>query len=121
MRLFTPALLLLAVTSTAQPTPQQIAQWFPPDQLMTIGVYYYPEAWPESQWERDIANIKKFGFEFIHLGEFAWSFMEPVEGQYEFGWLDKNIELAHKYGRKSSFVRPARHRRPGSPANTPKS
>jgi len=30
------------------------------DQLMTIGVYYYPEAWPEAQWEApDIANIKK--------------------------------------------------------------
>jgi beta-galactosidase len=107
MRLVTAALLLLAVTSTAQPTPQQIAQWFPPDQLMTIGVYYYPEAWPESQWERDIANIKKFGFEFIHLGEFAWSFMEPVEGQYEFGWLDKNIELAHKYGLKVVLCTPS--------------
>ncbi len=107
MRLVTAALLLLAVTSTAQPTPQQIAQWFPPDQLMTIGVYYYPEAWPESQWERDMANIKKFGFEFIHLGEFAWSFMEPVEGQYEFGWLDKNIELAHKYGLKVILCTPS--------------
>ena len=108
MRLVTAALLLLAVTSPAQqPSPPQIAQWFPSDQLMAIGVYYYPEAWPGSQWERDIANIKKFGFEFIHLGEFAWSFMEPVEGQYEFGWLDKNIELAHKYGLKVILCTPS--------------
>src|SRR5271165_2716263 len=107
MRLVIAALALLAPTCIAQPTPQQISQWFPPDQLMTIGVYYYPEAWPESQWERDIANVSKFGFEFIHLGEFAWSFMEPVEGQYEFGWLDKNIELAHKYGLKVILCTPS--------------
>ncbi len=107
MRLVTAALLLCAATCAAQPTPQQIAQWFPSDQMMTIGVYYYPEAWPESQWERDMANIKKFGFEFIHLGEFAWSFMEPVEGQFEFGWLDNNIELAHKYGLKVILCTPS--------------
>ncbi|MBI4893330.1 MAG: beta-galactosidase trimerization domain-containing protein [Acidobacteria bacterium] len=41
------ALLLLIAASLL---PAQPAQWFPPEQLMTIGVYYYPEAWPESQW-----------------------------------------------------------------------
>ena len=29
------------------------------------GVYYYPEAWPESQWARDIANMKKMNLEFV--------------------------------------------------------
>ena len=41
----------------------QLNQWFPPEQMMAIGVYYYPEAWSETQWERDVSNIKKFGFE----------------------------------------------------------
>ena len=36
-----------------------------------IGVYYYPEHWPESQWERDIKRIAELGFEFIHLAEYA--------------------------------------------------
>ncbi|HML15419.1 MAG TPA: beta-galactosidase [Bryobacteraceae bacterium] len=74
----------------------QPAHWFPPGDLTTIGVYYYPEAWPESQWERDIANIKKLGFEYIHVGEFAWAFMEPEEGQYQFVWLDRVIALAQR-------------------------
>lgn len=62
--------LLFATICTAQ-----TSQWFPQQQMMTIGVYYYPEAWPESQWDRDVANIKKFGFEYIHLAEFSWAFL----------------------------------------------
>ncbi len=96
------SLLALAALCAAQP-----ATWFPPEQMMTIGVYYYPEAWPESQWERDISNIKKFGFEYIHLAEFAWAFMEPEEGRFEFGWLDKNVALAHKYGLKVILCTPS--------------
>ena len=96
------AALLFAAACSAQPN-----QWFPPEQMMTIGVYYYPEAWPESQWERDIANIKKLGFEYIHLAEFAWAFMEPEEARFEFGWLDKNVELAKKHGLKVILCTPS--------------
>ena len=69
------ALALLTMFAAAMTA--QVNSWFPPEQLMTIGVYYYPEAWPESQWERDIANIKKLGFEYIHLAEFAWALWSP--------------------------------------------
>lgn len=101
--------LTAALCAAAPPVPSaaQTAKWFPPEQLMTIGVYYYPEAWPESQWERDIANIKKFGFEYIHLAEFAWAFMEPEEGRFEFGWLDKTVALAKKYGLKVVLCTPS--------------
>lgn len=91
----------------AAPNSAQTAQWFPKDQMMTIGVYYYPEAWPESQWERDITNIKKFGFEYIHMAEFAWAFMEPEEGRFEFGWLDKAVDLATKNGLKVVLCTPS--------------
>lgn len=59
-----------------------------------IGVYYYPEHWPENQWERDIKRIAELGFEFIHLAEFAWIDLEPEEGKYDFSWLDKVVNLA---------------------------
>jgi len=94
--------LLLAATLIAQPE-----KWFPREQMMTIGVYYYPEAWPESQWERDISNIKKFGFEYIHLAEFAWAVMEPEEGRYEFAWFDRTVALAQKYGLKLVLCTPS--------------
>ena len=100
----TAATLLMAISLNCMAQP---AAWFPPQQLMSIGVYYYPEAWPENQWERDIANIKKLGFEYIHLAEFAWAFMEPEEGRFEFGWLDKSVALAKKHGLKVILCTPS--------------
>ncbi len=81
--------------------------WFPKKDMLTIGVYYYPEAWPESQWARDMANIHKLGMEFVHMGEFAWYFMEPHEGQYDFDWLEKNVDLAAKNGLKVVLCTPS--------------
>ena len=98
------ALTTIALAATCS---AQIAQWFPPEQMMTIGVYYYPEAWPESQWERDISNIKKFGFEYIHMGEFAWAFMEPEEGKFDFAWLDRAVALSQKNGLKVVLCTPS--------------
>ncbi|HYW46988.1 MAG TPA: beta-galactosidase [Bryobacteraceae bacterium] len=83
------------------------ADWFPPSDMLTIGVYYYPEAWPESQWPRDMANIRKLGMEFVHMGEFAWYFMEPEEGKYQFDWLEKNVELAAQNGLKVILCTPS--------------
>ena len=64
--------------------------------LMQVGSYYYPEQWPESNWERDIKKMADLGFEFTHFAEFAWSTMEPEEGKFNFEWLDKAIKLAEK-------------------------
>ena len=98
---------LLAVTTAAQiDVAQHRERYFPPAQMMTIGVYYYPEAWPQEQWERDLRNIKQFGFEFIHVGEFAWAFMEPEEGKFDFAWLDRVVELAGKNGLKVILCTP---------------
>ena len=98
---------LLAATTAAQiDVAQNRERYFPPAQMMTIGVYYYPEAWPQEQWERDLRNIKQFGFEFIHVGEFAWAFMEPEEGKFDFAWLDRVVELAAKHGLKVILCTP---------------
>ena len=44
--------------------------------------------------------MANMGFEFTHFAEFAWAMLEPAEGQYNFEWLDKTIELAAKQGLK---------------------
>jgi beta-galactosidase len=79
---------------------------FAPADLMSLGVYYYPEAWPAAQWARDHGNIKKLGLEFVHLGEFAWAFLEPAEGKFDFAWLDENIALAAAQGLKVVLCTP---------------
>ncbi len=85
----------------------QNPDWFPKRDMLTIGVYYYPEAWPESQWARDMGNIHKLGMEFVHMGEFAWYHMEPQEGHYQFDWLEKNIDLAARNGLKVVLCTPS--------------
>jgi len=77
------AVFLLFFFSTFPARAQSSAaheKFFPDADMMRIGVYYYPEAWPPEQWTRDIVNIKKMNLEFVHMGEFAWAFMEPREG-----------------------------------------
>jgi beta-galactosidase len=100
------ALSSVASVMTAQTAAPSDPFRFPPADLMNIGVYYYPEAWPASQWPRDMANIRKLGMEFVHMGEFAWAFMEPTEGHFDFAWLDKNIELAAAQGLKVVLCTP---------------
>lgn len=74
--------------------------------MMPVGAYYYPEHWPKEQWERDLKKMAELGFEFTHFGEFAWSRMEPEEGNYDFGWLDTCIALADKYNLKVILCTP---------------
>jgi beta-galactosidase len=81
---------------TAQ-TVASAARFFPTNDLMRIGVYYYPEHWPEAQWDRDFANIERMGFEFVHMGEFAWAFLEPEEGKFDFAWLDRAVSMASRH------------------------
>ncbi len=100
------ALSLIAPAMSAQTTAPANRYVFPPADLMNIGVYYYPEAWPAEQWPRDMGNIKKMGMEFVHMGEFAWAFMEPTEGHYDFAWLDRAIDLAAKQGLKVVLCTP---------------
>ena len=76
---------------------QKAEKFFYKKDLMQVGSYYYPEQWPESNWERDIKKMADLGFEFTHFGEFAWSTMEPEEGKFNFEWLDKAVALAAKY------------------------
>jgi beta-galactosidase len=75
----------------------QKPRYFQDKNLLINGVYYYPEHWDESQWDRDLKRISELGFEFVHMGEFAWAQLEPKEGVFDFAWLDKAIALADKY------------------------
>ena len=79
---------------------QRRNDFFPEDQLTTVGVYYYPEHWDSTQWDRDLQKIADMGFEYTHYGEFAWAQLEPEEGKYDFKWLDRAVDLAARHNLK---------------------
>ena len=93
-----PLLSLWLISGTA--SAQSADKFFPKSDLMPIGSYYYPEQWPHQYWARDIKKMAEVGFDFTHFGEFAWAFIEPEEGKFDFAWLDEAVELAHKNGVK---------------------
>lgn len=57
-----------------------------------LGAAYYPEDWPLEQIDDDIALMKEAGMNAMRIGEFAWSRMEPQEGQYDFSWLHLAVD-----------------------------
>lgn len=60
---------------------------------MKVGVVYYPEHWDRELWEKDANLMVETGVKIVRLAEFAWSRLEPVEGQYNFAWLDEAVEI----------------------------
>ncbi|HET9571061.1 MAG TPA: beta-galactosidase [Bacteroidales bacterium] len=100
-------LLMLIINQITSSQTQNYNRFFPAKDLITTGIYYYPEHWPENQWERDIKHISEMGFEFVHLAEFAWYKMEPVEGKYDFDWLDKVVNLCTQYHLKVVLCTPS--------------
>ena len=46
---------------------------------------------------QDLSLMEAAHIDVVRVGEFAWSTMEPSEGNYDFGWLDRAIALAGKH------------------------
>lgn len=63
-----------------------------------IGASYYPEWWPESEWGEDFAKMADLGFNVVRMGEFAWSWYEPREGEYNFEPMRRAVDCAQRYG-----------------------
>ena len=66
--------------------------------MFYFGVDYYPEHWPEERWPIDARLMAEAGFNVVRLAEFAWSKMEPREGQFDFEWLDHAISILQSQG-----------------------
>lgn len=65
-----------------------------------LGVCYYPEHWPASWWAEDAARMRDLGITHVRIGEFAWSRIEPVSGYFDWGWLDRAMDVLAKAGLK---------------------
>jgi beta-galactosidase len=76
------ALLLVAAL------PRLAAADVPPQPIppLMLGSAWYPEQWAESQWDSDLAHMRKAGLNMVRIGEFAWSSLEPAENMTWTGW-----------------------------------
>lgn len=63
-----------------------------------FGSAYYPEWWPEDQWETDFTKMQELGLNCVRMGEFAWSWFEPQEGEYDFAPMLRAMDCAHRHG-----------------------
>jgi len=65
---------------------------------LLYGGDYNPDQWPEEVWTEDVRLMQEAGVNLVSLGIFGWSRLEPAEGQYDFAWLDRVMDLLHKGG-----------------------
>jgi beta-galactosidase len=63
---------------------------------LLYGGDYNPEQWPERVWEEDVRLMREAGVNLVTVGVFAWAWLEPEPGRYEFGWLDRVLELLRR-------------------------
>jgi beta-galactosidase len=74
--------------------------------MFYFGVDYYPEQWPEEYWPEAARLMAEAGFNVVRLADFAWSKMEPRQGQFEFDWLDRAIASLASHGIRAVLATP---------------
>lgn len=81
---------------------KQNYQW----KRLSLGTCYYPEHWDKSLWEEDLRRMLENGIKTIRIGEFAWSKVEPREGEFTFDFFDGFLEMVAKTEMKVIFGTP---------------
>ena len=97
LRNLAPGLLAGAFAFSAAVSSMAQAPAFPPPPPLLLGTAWYPEQWPESRWDADLALMQKAGIHMVRVGEFAWSRMEPEESKYDLDWLERAIAAAARH------------------------
>ena len=65
---------------------------------IAFGGDYNPEQWPEELWPEDIALMQRAGVTSVSLGIFSWGMLEVADDVWEWGWLDRIMDLLHAGG-----------------------
>ena len=91
------ALLAFLFSFSAAPNCVAQATKYADKPPLLVGAAWYPEQWPESRWDADLSLMEAAHIHVVRVGEFAWSAMEPSEGNYQFGWLERAIAMAAKH------------------------
>lgn len=63
-----------------------------------LGCAYYPEYWGRDRFETDAKLMQQAGINLARIGEFAWSSIEPQEGNYNFDLLNECVTTLNRHG-----------------------
>ena len=73
---------------------------------ISLGTCYYPEHWKEDLWEEDLTRMLANGIRTIRIAEFAWSKIEPREGEFDYSFFDRFLDLTDRMGMQVIFGTP---------------
>ncbi|AQP48523.1 hypothetical protein BW730_14435 [Tessaracoccus aquimaris] len=76
------------------------------DAYRGLGVAYYPEHWDRSLWEDDVVRMRELGLDTVRVAEFAWSLLEPRDGEFRVGWFDDFLAICERHGLRVIFCTP---------------
>jgi beta-galactosidase len=62
------------------------------------GGDYNPDQWPPEIWDEDMRLMRLAECNAMSLGIFSWAQLEPSEGRYTFGWLDRIMDMLARNG-----------------------
>ena len=71
------------------------------------GGDYNPDQWPAEVWEEDMRLMKLSHCNAMSVGIFAWARLEPAEGQFDFDWLDRVMDLISANGGVTVLATPS--------------
>jgi beta-galactosidase len=69
-----------------------------PNGPIAFGGDYNPEQWPEEVWHEDVALMREAGVNLVTVGVFSWARLQPTPDTWDFGWLDRVLDLLHEGG-----------------------
>ncbi|MBC8128200.1 MAG: beta-galactosidase [Gloeobacteraceae cyanobacterium ES-bin-144] len=106
---FIATILLLFTASLACAEAQVPIKGAAPEKLNAFkpDTSYYPELNDRGELARDLDNMKSSSIRIIRMLEFAWTKLEPREGEYHFEWLDDFLNLAHERGKAVILCTPS--------------
>ena len=87
------AAMLLAATTGAADLP-------------TMGVAWYPEAWPKDRRAVDLEMMKNADITSVRIGEFNWAGFEPKEGEFRFDEFREILDLIASRGMNAVLCTP---------------
>ncbi|MDL9979438.1 beta-galactosidase [Microbacterium sp. ASV49] len=67
-------------------------------EALAYGGDYNPDQWSEEVWAEDMRLMREAGVNMVSLPIFSWPQLEPEPGVYDWGWLDRILDLLHENG-----------------------